>query len=386
MFFNFHPEYNPDVKIAELIDSPSDTSTTSWRPYPDVGFQKQITTVLSMRIDSANNRLWLLDFGLHGMMDTPALIAISLESDTEVIKHTFPKAVAGMGSMLNDFAISIDGRIVYIADTSILAQSPAILVYSVEENLSYRLLSSLPSLYGQSSFFNIHQQEIGFGPFGMKINVDSIALSRDNRALYFAPLTGSDLLCVDVSLLHAAMCEPDGKDCLVHQEMLRQGVQVVLHDKPITDGITTDEDGNVWLTALGHSSIGSCHPLLIPPQYVVSLNMACRTAVNNLTSSPTCAVALLYRHVCIGLASPVPVTEPSAGGCGSASFSDNTDIDSEAIPDNDVGVGVRSSGICGPLTIHNVIENTDLLRWADGFSFGPGECGAAHTPYTILLA
>jgi sugar lactone lactonase YvrE len=96
----------------------------------------------------------------------------------------------------------------------------------------------------------------------MKINVDSIALSRDNRALYFAPLTGSELLCVDVSFVHAAMCSSEQKDCLNYQAALIENVQVVLSDKPITDGITTDEDGNVWLTALEHSSIGPHAPLL----------------------------------------------------------------------------------------------------------------------------
>jgi hypothetical protein len=65
-----------------------------------------------------------------------------------------------MGSMLNDFSINENGQYLYIADTSILAQTPAIIVYSVQENTSYRLLSSLSSLFGQSSYFNVHHHEI----------------------------------------------------------------------------------------------------------------------------------------------------------------------------------------------------------------------------------
>jgi hypothetical protein len=256
VFFNFHPEYNPTVKIAELLDGDVSSPSSSWKAYPNVEFQSSITTVLSMRLDSLHDRLWLLDFGLHGFKSTPKLVSLSIISNTVYSTYNFPSDVASMGSMLNDFSISKNGQLLYIADTSILAMTPAIIVYSVEGNFSYRLLSSFSSLYGQSSFFDVNHHNIGFGPLGMKINVDSIALSRDNRALYFAPLTGSELLCVDTALVHAAMCTPDNNDCSQHQRALANGVQVVLENKPITDGITTDEDGNVWLTALGHSSIG----------------------------------------------------------------------------------------------------------------------------------
>lgn len=320
IFFNFHPEYNPEVKIAELVDGGASraSSSSSWRAYPDVDFQHEITTVLSMRIDNVHHRLWLLDFGLHGVVSTPKLVSISIESDEVHSSYKFPSEIAGIGSMLNDFALSENGDYLYIADTSILAQTPAIIVYSVEANSSRRLLSSLPSLYGQSAFFSIDSHNIGFGPFGMKINVDSIAISRDNRALYFAPLTGSDLLCVEVALLHAAMCSADREDCSFYQKVLTDSVRVVLRDKPITDGITTDNDGNVWLTALGHSSIGVATPVMLP------------------SSTTRCA------------------------------GSDSSDAECLLGDENDA-----NNPVCRPLELKNIIESTELLRWVDGFSFGP---------------
>lgn len=37
--------------------------------------------------------------------------------------------------MLNDFQVDADGKTIYIADTSALAQSQTIIVYDVEKNL-----------------------------------------------------------------------------------------------------------------------------------------------------------------------------------------------------------------------------------------------------------
>ena len=48
------------------------------------------------------------------------------------------------------------GKFIYIADTSILAFTPAIIVYNVEEDRSYRLLSGQQFLYGVSAMLRIN--------------------------------------------------------------------------------------------------------------------------------------------------------------------------------------------------------------------------------------
>jgi sugar lactone lactonase YvrE len=120
----------------------------------------------------------------------------------------------------------------------------------------------------------------------MKINVDSIALSRDNRALYFAPLTGTELYCVETAAVHAAMCATDeDEECIKRHNALVNSVHVVLQDKPITDGITTDEAGNVWFTALGHSSIGNSkpHPPLDTKLLVANSSVCYVSTLNNMS-------------------------------------------------------------------------------------------------------
>jgi hypothetical protein len=64
-----------------------------------------------MRIDQ-QNRLWLLDFAMHGILGVPKLVAFQLDkaggaSDTVSHEYTFPGNIAGFGSMLNDFQVHI---------------------------------------------------------------------------------------------------------------------------------------------------------------------------------------------------------------------------------------------------------------------------------------
>ena len=37
------------------------------------------------------------------------------------------------------------------------------------------------------------------------------------------------------------------------------------------------------------------------------------------------------------------------------------------------------AAVCAPLIMHNVVENLELLRWVDGFSFGPGKKNCKQT-------
>lgn len=292
IFFNFHPEYKPTVKIVELVNG-------NIIPFPDNEFQSRIVTCLSMRVDQSE-RLWLLDFADHAIFHTPKLYSFDLVSHSLTVDYSFPKDVAGFGSMLNDFNISPDNKFIYIADTSFLSSTPALIVYSILQSKSYRLLSAAPELYGVSTFLKIPPYQIRFGPFGMKINVDSIALSRDGKALYFSPFTGTNLLCLEtIHLTNFIDCTVGSERSQdICRETLQNQIKIVLKDKPATDGITMDDLHNIYLTAVEHHSIG--------------------------------------------LARPIPSQSS------------------------------QSSQSCQQMQLEKLVQNEELLRWPDGFSFGPG--------------
>ena len=135
VFLTLHPDGKPPIKVVELVDGKP-------VPFPDEAFQRpeagtaHFQSPLSMRIDR-QNRLWVLDFADFGR-GQPRILAFDLTTRALVHQYDFPSDVAGLLSMLNDFAVSPDGTRVYIAESSPIKQTPALIVYDVERHTSCR--------------------------------------------------------------------------------------------------------------------------------------------------------------------------------------------------------------------------------------------------------
>lgn len=89
--------------------------------------------------------------------------------------------------MLNDFVVDPKGGYIYIADTSILAATPAILVFDINQRTSVRILSGQPSLFGLSAFIIIEKLPVAAGWFGMRISkifVSNVFVIDCNGMLY----------------------------------------------------------------------------------------------------------------------------------------------------------------------------------------------------------
>eukprot|EP01039_Chlorochromonas_danica_P005806 gene5806-6394_t len=246
LFFTYHPEYHPPIKVAEWKNGQADA-------FPNASFQSQLSTVLSMRVDS-KDRLWLLDFANHGISGLPRLYALNVAGNGagEIIhEYVFPAEVAGFGSMLNDFQVDPKGEWIYIADTSILGVRPALVIYSITDRRSWRVLDDEPALHGLSTFLNFPtlSKPFAWGPLGIKIHVDSIALDRNGRWLYLGALTGDRLYAIDTTQVLQVL-KSNGST-----SSLGSGLIVACTEKPVTDGLTSDTAGNIWMTAVEHSAL-----------------------------------------------------------------------------------------------------------------------------------
>jgi hypothetical protein len=187
IFFSFHPEAAPPVQVAELVNGRP--SPYPPRPLPD---ETAYQSVLSLRVDR-QNRLWVLDNANHGT-GTPRLLAFDLANDEPVHRFDFPRSIAGWGSHLNDFQVSPDGKRIYIADASIFAQTPALVVYDVERRRARRLLEGHESVTPEPFVPEVQgRRMLVFGIFAIRPGVDSIALDRRGEWLYFAPVTSRTL-------------------------------------------------------------------------------------------------------------------------------------------------------------------------------------------------
>lgn len=248
VFATLHPEARPEFKVIEIVDG-------QMQPWPSADWQdrakesKAFIDVLSIRIDQ-QGRLWVLDNGQHGLH--PArLLRFDLDSGLLEHEYTFPRTLAGYGSHLNDFQVSGDGSTIYIADASFFAQTPALLVYDVHQRKARRLLDGHPSVTAQryTPVVQGRHMEV-FGLVSIRPGVDSITLSRDGQWLYYAPITNLDLYRVRTS---------DLRNTRLTSAELSGRVQTYAA-KTMSDGITSDRAGNIYLSDLEHSAIVLLRP------------------------------------------------------------------------------------------------------------------------------
>lgn len=260
IIFNFHPEFNShldEILGANKTKVAIMTDVDKFVPYPSLEFQAELVSVLSLRIDSLH-RLWLLDFADHGIKHDPAIFCIELDTDEVILRYKFPKNVAGFGSMLNDFQVDLSGKYIYIADTSIIAQTPGLVLFDIDRQLSYRIASSSPMLFGDSYFLNVSGTPISLGPFGMKINFDSIALDRSGSNLYLGAVTSPNLYALSTSrliYLIDRMADRIGENFEELEQSALQDIVHIFDAKPMSDGLSTDLNGNIWMTCVEHSAI-----------------------------------------------------------------------------------------------------------------------------------
>ena len=147
--------------------------------------------------------------------------------------------------------VSPDGRHVYIADASFFAQDPALVVLDVEARTARRLLAGHPSVVADdyTPVVQGRRMEV-FGLVSIRPGVDSIVLDRRGEWLYFAPVTDLNLYRVRTR---------DLRDASLSAADLAGRVEVHAA-KTMSDGLSIDDAGNIYISDLEHSAIVSLRP------------------------------------------------------------------------------------------------------------------------------
>lgn len=243
LFASLHPEARPKYKIVEIAKG-------EMRPWPNEAFQdpnaepRAFVEVLSLRIDR-QGRLWTLDTGGHGLKPG-RLLGFDYKTGKVVHEYVFPRAIAGIGSHLNDFQISPDGKFIYIAEASFFAKNPALIVYDIDKGVARRLLEHHPSVTAEKYTPVVQgRRMVAFGVVSIRPGVDSITLDRAGEWLYFAPVTNLHMYRVRTADLR--------NESLGAAELA--GKVETWAEKTMSDGITIDDAGTLYLTDPEHSAI-----------------------------------------------------------------------------------------------------------------------------------
>ncbi len=255
LFFTVHPESRPvGNKLLEYVNGAA-------VPYPNSESQQELfDTVLGVVID-AENRLWTIDHGNHGLR--PArLLGIDLETGDVFRNHPLTDDIAPKGSFLQDLQVSRDGRTLVIADASFWRKTPAIIVYDIESGAARRVLESHESVSAENYVITSEGRSMTFlgGILSLRGGIDGIAMT--DEWLYYGALNGSGLYRIRLK---------DLRDTNLPLVQLAARVERV-SKKPLSDGMSADTDGNIYLTAVEHNALfrvdtnGKLATLVIDPR------------------------------------------------------------------------------------------------------------------------
>jgi sugar lactone lactonase YvrE len=235
------PIGGPKLRVAELVDGKP-------VPFPNLEFQSPrgdgqpyFDSPFSVRIDG-RGRLWAIDVGFFGLR-APRLFAFDIQTRETLYDLPLPSEIAGAGSNVQDFQVDREGRFVYFADEASFSHKPALIVLDLARSTPTtgrwrRLLESKPSTLADPSFQGRTVKILGL--FSMHPALDSIALGRDGEWLYFGAVATKTLYRLRTS---------DINDESLSDDALSANVESYA-TKPESGGISTDDDGNVYINNL----------------------------------------------------------------------------------------------------------------------------------------
>ncbi|MEM6511648.1 MAG: L-dopachrome tautomerase-related protein [Pseudomonadota bacterium] len=255
LFFTVHPEARPvGNKLLEYVDGAA-------VPYPDGESQQTLfDTVLGVVID-AQDRLWTIDHGNHGLRGA-RLVGIDLATGEVFRNHPLTPDIAPTGSFLQDLQVSRDGRTLVIADASFWRKSPAIIVYDIESGSARRVLESDDSVSAENYLITSEGRTMSFlgGILSLRGGIDGIALT--DQWLYYGALNGSALYRIRLKDLRDNNLPPVQMAARVER----------VSNKPLSDGMSADLAGNVYLTDVQHNALfrvavnGELSTLVVDPR------------------------------------------------------------------------------------------------------------------------
>ncbi|MEM1139812.1 MAG: L-dopachrome tautomerase-related protein [Pseudomonadota bacterium] len=239
VFYTIHPESNPvGPKLYEWVDGAAE-------PWPSPDQDAFFAGPLGLVVDQ-QGRLWVIDPARHGS-GQPRLIAFDLETGSVVSDHDFAREIAPLGSFLQDLQIDGAGETIYIADVGFMNRQSALIVYDVKTQTARRVLAGHASVQPQPWLIQTPSRTMSYfgGLVSLRPGVDGIALSRDGDWLYYAAMAHDTLYRLPTAAL---------KDDDLAPSALEAAIEAVT-EKPLNDGLSADDQGNIYLTDVEHQGV-----------------------------------------------------------------------------------------------------------------------------------
>ncbi len=247
IFATVHPFRPGAVQLIEI------TGFNTYRPFPNAEWNRKpgidsqvLNRGLGVVIDS-RDRLWVIDSGVAEVPQPPKLVAFDIRTGEVVFRYDFPAETGPIGSFMQDLAVDAERGVAYIADIG-GQHDPAIVMVDLNRRTSRRFTGHA-SLQAEDVDMVIDGKIVQF-PNAQgelqpaRVAINPITLSADGRTLYYGAMTGKIWWKLPTVYLRNG-----ASDRILALSITRAG------PKPISDGASTDAEGNHFFTNLGERAI-----------------------------------------------------------------------------------------------------------------------------------
>lgn len=262
VFVSMHPFGEPTVRVVEVL------AEGGTRPYPSPLWAGAVTTsgigiqsIIGIKSDK-DGVLWMLDAGAPNAPNplSPKLIAWDTKTDRLVRVIHLPPPTSGPTSFLQDLAIDPTHDAIYIADCGIGAgfehAKPSIVVVYQKTGVSRRVLLDAPFLRGEpDASMVIDGVEVRVAgadgkPLAPRVGVNPITIDDANEWVYFGSMHGTTVWRVRA----ADLANPGLGDTELQERIEKFGT------KSVSDGMSIDSAGNLYVTDVTKHAIGVVKP------------------------------------------------------------------------------------------------------------------------------
>jgi sugar lactone lactonase YvrE len=248
IFLSLHQFYSPRMTVAEWKDGMLHSF-----PCQEEVERTDLKAVLGIQYDATNGYLWMLDNGVQSKY-LPKIVAWDILQDKLARIIYLPPPITLSNSFINDLVIDQIRNVVYISDP-IAGNQAALIRVDLNTGLAQRILAGHQSVVPEDQDLIVDGHAVQIKqPDGSLIRphlgVNGLVLDAENEWLYFCPMHGTSMYRVksaDLANLNLSDTELAGR---VER----------YSDKPICDGISIDQDNNLYLGDLAMNGIGVIKP------------------------------------------------------------------------------------------------------------------------------